>query len=116
MTETSDNILLDDEIKWGIIIGTKYYKQTYGQLIQTFNLKSKGTISKILQKYQIQNNVNNNFNMFGQNGHKNSDIEPVLKYIVRLIRMQAQCVRIYNRIKQIIMERKKQVNRLCLAL
>ena len=52
---------LSDEVKWGIVISRKYYNEKYTDIMSRYGLQSKGTVSKILKKYEETGTVENQF-------------------------------------------------------
>ncbi|KAL4494417.1 hypothetical protein ABPG72_019827 [Tetrahymena utriculariae] len=50
------------------VIAHKYFKQNYDQIQEMFQIKHKGTISKIISKYNTQGNVDNNYDLCGNQG------------------------------------------------
>ncbi|KAL4487881.1 hypothetical protein ABPG72_022741 [Tetrahymena utriculariae] len=79
----SGNKFLSEEQKWGVIIGFKYFNQNYDQLMEMFLIKSKGTITKLLQKYSQQSNVENNHHFSGQNGLDKQVLEEQINSLVQ---------------------------------
>ncbi|KAL4505207.1 hypothetical protein ABPG72_016274 [Tetrahymena utriculariae] len=82
MVPNQNGRILTEEQKWGVIIGWKYYDSSYDELMKKFNIKSKGTISKLIDKYQIQKNVSNNMSFSGRN-NENEIITDLVKESVQ---------------------------------
>ena len=51
--------LLSEEGKWAIVIAHKYFDLRQADICEKFAFATKGTVNKILKKYQENGNVDN---------------------------------------------------------
>ena len=95
----TNSIYLSDEIKWGIVISRKYYKEKYNDIMDMYNLSSKGTISKILKKYEETGSVNN---LFTGPGSYSKQSEELIASIDKLIQSNPKSTEtlIYRKLKE----------------
>ena len=80
--EESSTNYLSDEAKWGIVISRHYYGEKYTDIMDLYDGKSKGTISKVLKKYDEIGHVENQFKGPGAYTKQSSEMNTIVDDLI----------------------------------
>jgi len=77
---------LTEEQRWGIIISWKYYNESYEKICNLYDIASKGTITKIIDKYKQQGNICFNYHFSGNLDQSSSEKEDIKDHMSEIIK------------------------------